>query len=138
MSQTDFVVQRNAPVTRDEYDALRITVGWNSLGAKTQQVLTQAYAHFSIRDEHRLFAYAHAISDGLTDALLVDVMVHPDMQGRGLGRKLVRYAIKALHADGIAFVQMVFDPSLEPFYRACGLHIASAGIADKLDPKWQG
>jgi N-acetylglutamate synthase-like GNAT family acetyltransferase len=44
----------------------------------------------AVWDKHQLIGHARAISDGVYRAILWDVVVHPDYQGRGLGRKLVQ------------------------------------------------
>jgi N-acetylglutamate synthase and related acetyltransferases len=41
-------------------------------------------------DGDRLIGHARAISDGVFRATIWDVVIHPDYQGRGLGRKLVQ------------------------------------------------
>ncbi len=46
----------------------------------------------------------------------------------GLGKALVAYAVRSLEADGIWAVQAVFDPTLEPFYGACGFAMCQAGL----------
>jgi N-acetylglutamate synthase-like GNAT family acetyltransferase len=44
----------------------------------------------SVWDEERLIGFARATSDGIYRATIWDVVIHPDYQGRGLGRKLVQ------------------------------------------------
>ncbi|MFN3925985.1 MAG: GNAT family N-acetyltransferase [Pseudanabaenaceae cyanobacterium] len=41
-------------------------------------------------DGDRLIGHARALSDGVYRATIWDVVIHPDYQGRGLGRKLVQ------------------------------------------------
>jgi ribosomal protein S18 acetylase RimI-like enzyme len=43
----------------------------------------------SVRWDDRLIGFARATSDGVYRATIWDVMVHPDYQGQGIGRKLV-------------------------------------------------
>ncbi len=93
-----------------------------------ERALAGAYTHFSASDGQRLLAFVNVISDGQFYALLVDLLVHPDVQRRGLGRALVACAVRSLEADGIWAVQAVFDPTLEPFYRACGFAMCQAGL----------
>jgi N-acetylglutamate synthase-like GNAT family acetyltransferase len=44
----------------------------------------------SVWDGERLIGFARANSDGIYRATIWDVVIHPDYQGRGLGRKLVQ------------------------------------------------
>lgn len=43
----------------------------------------------TVWDENRTIGFARATSDGIYRATIWDVVVHPDYQGLGLGRKLV-------------------------------------------------
>lgn len=43
----------------------------------------------TVWDEARLIGFARATSDGIYRAAIWDVIIHPNYQGRGLGRKLV-------------------------------------------------
>lgn len=44
----------------------------------------------SVWDESQLIGFARATSDGIYRACIWDVVIHPDYQGSGLGRKLVQ------------------------------------------------
>ena len=130
----DLSILRNAALTGDQVAHLRAAVGWDARPGPCARALAHAYAHWSAWEGGELVAYVSAISDGVGDAFLVDLMVHPDRQRRGVGRALVRRAVADLTADGIQCVQAVFIPELEPFYRACGFHILRAGMIDnRLD-----
>ncbi|MBD1929712.1 GNAT family N-acetyltransferase [Trichocoleus sp. FACHB-90] len=47
----------------------------------------------SVWDGDRLIGFARATSDGVYRATIWDVIIHPDYQGAGLGRKLVETLI---------------------------------------------
>jgi GNAT superfamily N-acetyltransferase len=63
------------------------------LGQRDPQVLQRVYQHSQFcywgYCDGRLVATAHAISDMTSVAYLADVALHPDVQGRGLGRLLM-------------------------------------------------
>jgi ribosomal protein S18 acetylase RimI-like enzyme len=126
----NFMVQRDVPLTGSAVEALRIQVGWDGMPGYYQKILDHSYAHFSIHQVGQLIGFVNVISDGIADAFLVDLMVHPDYQRLGLGRSLVDHAIQGLKADGIRCIEVIFDPALEEFYQRCGFHILSAGIID--------
>lgn len=44
----------------------------------------------SVWDGERMIGFARATSDGIYRATIWDVVIHPDYQGAGLGRKLVQ------------------------------------------------
>jgi GNAT superfamily N-acetyltransferase len=123
-------IKRDAPVKGEEIEALRAAVDWERLENKYDRTLTNSYTHFTVGKDGQLVGFLNVISDGIRDAFLVDLMVHPEIQGRGFGRALVEVAVAALTMDGIKCIQVTFDPYLESFYRSCGFHIFRAGIID--------
>jgi ribosomal protein S18 acetylase RimI-like enzyme len=124
------LIKRDAPVRAEEIEALRLSVGWEKFENKYDRVLAHSYTHFTVREEENLVGFLNIISDGVGDAFLVDLIVHPDIQRRGYGRALVAAAVAALTEDGIKCIQVTFNPHLASFYRSCGLYIFRAGIID--------
>jgi GNAT superfamily N-acetyltransferase len=130
MDQTR-TIHRNAKLSGKQIENLRVTVGWDRMEGYYDRILARSYAHFSIlNDDGSLIAFVNVISDGIGDAFLVDLMVDPDYQDRGIGQALVTQAIEELRADGIRAIEVIFEPRLETFYRACGFHILQSGIID--------
>jgi len=123
-------ITRNGPVAGAEVEALRAAVGWDTMAGEYERILPRVYAHYTVRIHERLVAYMHVISDGIADAFLLDLMVHPGFQRWGIGKALVQRAIADLTADGIRAIQVTFDSRLEGFYRKCGFHIFGGGIID--------
>ena len=70
------------------------------------------------------------LSDGISDAFLLDLVVHPQYQRKGLGKRIVRKAIIDIKAAGIRCIQVTFNNDLESFYEKCGFHIFKGGIID--------
>ncbi len=135
MSRTPRQIERDKPVTAGEIENLRSAVGWDRFEHKYDRILKSSYAHFTARDGRRLIAFLNVISDGVGDAFLVDLMVHPDFQRRGFGKAIVSRAIEDLTADGIRCIQATFKPEDEVFYRSCGFYIFKAGIIDSAAPR---
>jgi ribosomal protein S18 acetylase RimI-like enzyme len=130
MRPIPYVIKRDEPVAAREIEDLREAVGWERFENKYDRVLPNSYAHFTVREGPQLLAFVNVVSDGLSDAFLVDLIVHPSVQRRGIGRELVESAVAALTADGIKCIQVTFNPELEKFYRDCGFYIFKAGIID--------
>ena len=132
---TDIV--RDGPVDPKEMDDLRQAVGWDRSDGDLDKVLARAFAHYTVRDEHgRLVAYMSVLSDGVADAFLLDLAVHPQCRHKGVGTQIVRRAIADMKAVGVQCVHVTFAPDLEPFYAQCGLCIIKAGIVDFKTMKW--
>ena len=112
-------VDRDAAIASPEIEALRASVSWVPQSGY-ERILAGSYRHFSIRRHSRLVGFVNVISDGVLDALLVDLMVHPGFQKQGLGRALVNEAVASLSDDAIRYIQVIFNPALLGFYRECG------------------
>jgi chloramphenicol 3-O phosphotransferase len=125
-----FTIQRGALIQEQEIEALRVAVGWDRSAGTYDRILPNTYTHFSIRQDGTLIGFLNVISDGIADAFLVDLMIHPAYQGTGLGTALVQRAIHDLQQDGIRCVEVIFEPRLESFYRKFGFFMLRAGIID--------
>jgi len=132
-------VVRDAPVEPNEIEDLREQVGWDRSEGTYGQVLQRHYAQYTARDDAgRLVAYMSVLSDGIADAFLLDLMVHPEHQQAGLGSRLVRRAVADMKQAGVQCVQVTFNDHLEPFYAQCGFHIFKGGIIDFKNMEWDG
>ena len=88
----------------------------------------------------RCFVYAgdtlvgagRALADGLDCAYIADVAVHPDHQGRGLGRAIIRRLVEA--AGGHRKIILYANPGTEGFYRSLGFLHMNTAMAIWNDP----
>jgi ribosomal protein S18 acetylase RimI-like enzyme len=124
---SNLTIIRNAPLAGNEIEQLRSSIHWESNKGKYDLLLDTSYAHFSIKDGELLVAFARVISDGVLYSFIVDLMVHPDYQSQGVGKKIVDFAIAELKAKNIKYIQLTFDPYLESFYNKLGFEIIKAG-----------
>ncbi|MCK5117958.1 MAG: GNAT family N-acetyltransferase [Candidatus Latescibacteria bacterium] len=124
-------IVRDGPVEPTEIENLRAAVGWDRSEGTYEQILRRHYAHYTVRAENgRLIAYVSILSDGVADAFLLDLLVHPECQHRGIGSQLVKKAVGDMKQAGIQCVQVTFNERLERFYAQCGFHIFKGGIID--------
>ena len=66
----------------------------------------------------RLIGAGRALADGIDCAYIADVAVHPDHQGRGLGRAIIERLVDA--AAGHKKVLLYANPGTEAFYLGLG------------------
>ena len=76
----------------------------------------------------RLIGFARATSDHAFNATIWDVVVHPSFQGKGLGKALMKFAIKKLRAEDISNITLFADPHVLDFYRGMGFMTDPEGI----------
>ncbi|WP_088893359.1 GNAT family N-acetyltransferase [Leptolyngbya ohadii] len=70
-------------------------------------------------DDDRLIGFARATSDGIYRATIWDVVVHPDYQGLGLGRKLVETLLMHPHVNRAERVYLM-TTNQQKFYERIG------------------
>ena len=74
----------------------------------------KAFSH-----EQRMIGFARATSDGIYRATIWDVVIHPDYQGAGLGRKLVQTVISHPNLSRVERVYLMTTHQQE-FYKKIG------------------
>lgn len=99
--------------------SLFVQVGWSARPPAELRAAFEKSSHvIFIYDGDELAALGRTIDDGRYYALLVDVMVKPEYQQRGLGRDVVDYLRTQL--DGYRFVTLTAAPGKEEFYLKLG------------------
>ena len=68
----------------------------------------------------RLVGMARALSDGVSDAYILDVVVDPAHRSQGVGRAIVKRLTDHLASFGIDWIVCIGVPGTEAFYRAAG------------------
>jgi GNAT superfamily N-acetyltransferase len=79
-----------------------------------------------------LVAAGRALADGLDCAYIGDIAVHPQHQGRGLGRDMVRRLVD--HAAGHRKIILYANPGTERFYASLGFLAMNTAMAVWHDP----
>ena len=68
----------------------------------------------------KLVGFARCTGDGVVEATVWDVAVHPLYQGAGLGKQLMAYVLDQLQGMEVERVSLFADPGVVNFYRAQG------------------
>lgn len=110
----------NAPTSAKQIANLRESVGWNRMENCYKNELMTSYFHISVYDDEKLIGYIDTVSNGVTDAYIQDLMVHPNYQGKGIGTELMNRTIAYLKERKIYMISVVFEEKLLPFYNRFG------------------
>ena len=132
--KTNYKILRDHKIKPEEIESLRIIIGWDKMEGKYALILPKLYTYYSVRIENELVGFLSILSDGVGDAFLLDLMVHPDHQQEGIGTALVKQAICDMKSAGIKCIQVTFNPDLESFYKKFDFHIFKAGIIENKPP----
>lgn len=74
----------------------------------------------SVYDDGQLVGSGRAVSDGVCHALIVDVIVSPSHQGRGLGTAIMQQLLERCRASNLRDVQLFCASGKAPFYTRLG------------------
>lgn len=85
-------------------------------------------------DRARLVGFVHAVTDGGAHMFLLDTVVDPAYQRRGIGTGLVTRAAAAARVAGCTWLHVDFEPHLAGFYAACGFAPTGAGLMRLCPP----
>lgn len=104
-------------------------VGDDALEPWSQRLERYSLGWVVARRGESLVGFCNVITDGGRHAFLLDVMVHPEHQGTGIGRSLVLHAIEECRALEVEWLHVDFETDLGAFYMAEGLfRRTTAGI----------
>ncbi len=79
-----------------------------------------AFAVAAEKGSGRAVGMGRAISDGVSDAYIQDLVVLPEYRKCGLGKALLSTLLEACRAQGISWIALIAEPGSEPFYRTLG------------------
>lgn len=99
-----------------------------SLDRDWAPVLDRSLTYVCAEQADALVGFVNVAWDGGVHAFVLDTTVHPDVQRRGLGTRLVQAAEAACAARGLHWLHVDYEPHLEAFYRGCGFVQTHAGL----------
>ncbi len=71
-----------------------------------------------VKNGKEIIGFGRTIDDGKYYALLVDIVIHPDYQSKGIGKKVVDEILK--HLNGYNFITLTAAPNKDEFYKKLG------------------
>ncbi len=80
-------------------------------------------------EEEELVGFVNVAWDGAFHAFILDTLVSPRLQRRGIATQLVSTAADGARKAGCEWLHVDFDPELRGFYlEACGFQATEAGL----------
>ncbi len=117
-----------------DWNALRETlmlVGMACFDAeKHRRAFEASYVSVFVYHDDSLVGFGRAISDGEYEAAVYDIAVHPDFQGKGLGRLIMQRITEKL-----SFCNLILfaNPGKEGFYEKHQFRRMKTGMARFVD-----
>ena len=121
---SEYTIKHNE-LSAEEFISLWETV-WGPGPSLEQTKLAMEHTLFrvSVLDGDKIIAMARMICDMGLDYYIKDVIVSPEYQGKGIGRKLINELLKFVNDNGISgtgvFVELCAMPDKMPFYQKFG------------------
>nr|YP_009315272.1 Hypothetical protein ycf52 [Yamadaella caenomyce]SCW23727.1 Hypothetical protein ycf52 [Yamadaella caenomyce] len=129
----DIYLTTNKDVNLYDLEKLCDSVGWVRRPFRKVKIaiensfLTVSLFH-EVNDHRYLIGFARATSDHAFNATIWDVVVHPEFQGKGLGRVLMTQVIKHLRLADITTITLFADPQVIAFYKHLGFITDPDGV----------
>ncbi len=129
-----------APVLSDDIT----TVDWNRLaaaferaplGKRDPETLRETFRNSGVRcfalDDGLLVGAGRAITDWVNYAVILDVVLLPEYQGKGIGKRIMKYLAERSKAKNVLLHSV---PGKEQFYKALGYRRMKTAMGLFADP----
>lgn len=120
----EFIYKENQCPGQDEFFHLYETTGWNrEYGLEPEEMhraLSNSWYMTSAYDGDLLVGFGRVLSDGLMHALITEMIVLPEYQGRGVGKELLLRITKKCQEHKIRDIQLFSAKGKAGFYRKYG------------------
>jgi len=104
--------------------ALYDSAGWwreSATGrAAVGAMIAGSFAFLVVTEGERAIGMGRALSDGVSDAYIQDVVVLPSHRGRGVGAEIVRRLTGRCQEKGLVWIGLVAEPGTTAFYERLG------------------
>lgn len=112
-------------LTVDEFNFLRKQVNWNELDKKQAESGLKNSIYLTVaRLEQQAVGMARVVGDGGYIAVIVDVIVLPDYQNKGIGKQLMKnvmnYLENSIEDNQCLMVNLMAAKEREGFYKKFG------------------
>ena len=114
-------------ISIEDYNVLRASAGWRVLShAQVEAGLRNSAFLVAAKDGQRTVGMTRLLSDGGYFAVVLDVVVLPEYQGRGIGREMMSRAVRhlrdSLQPGESSYTILTSAPGKEGFYEKMGFH----------------
>ena len=84
------MIEYRKDITFEEYNELRRLVGWGTISQRQFNTSIPNSRFITVgKCDGKTISMARAVGDGGYHLLIVDVIVHPDFQGQGIGKEML-------------------------------------------------
>jgi GNAT superfamily N-acetyltransferase len=118
------IVYKEGLPSKDAFSKLFETTGWNRTYQASREELEEAigksWRAVSAYDDQELVGFGRALSDGVLYANIVDLIVIPSHQGKGVGSAILKRLVELCQAAGVRDIQLFSAAGTTGFYKKHG------------------
>ncbi|WP_342669977.1 GNAT family N-acetyltransferase [Domibacillus iocasae] len=108
---------------------LRERIGWDRRDQDYPILFERCYFWAGARcASGKLIAFGYVCGMGLQHGYMEDILVHPDFQGKGMGKMLVKHLLEEAGLFGVEIVTLTFENEKASFYKKCGFEMSGGGV----------
>ncbi|QFY03628.1 GNAT family N-acetyltransferase (plasmid) [Bacillus cereus] len=109
------------------------SVGWRKHDEdKIKQVFTASNILAIAYNQNKIIGFGRAMSDGIFNAAIYDVVIHKDYHSKGIGKQIINSLLDQL--KDISCIHLVSTTGNEEFYRRSGFRDMKTAMAQYLNP----
>ncbi len=96
--------------------------GWGTKNdaQSIKRAVKNSYCAYGAFDGDKIVGFFRALCDGVGDAYLIDLIVHPNYRHQGIADKLVETITNRLKAEGIEWITCISTPNAKAVYQKRG------------------
>jgi ribosomal protein S18 acetylase RimI-like enzyme len=117
----------------DEMREIYQSVGWRK---QTNEIIKKVWEASTVTAfatiDGRIVGFGRALSDGVFNAAIYDVVIHCDFQKQGIAKKIVENLLTQL--KDVSCVHLISTTGNENFYNKIGFRKIKTGMARYLNP----
>jgi spermidine synthase len=144
MNPEEIEIKVITAVDRAAVKRLYQEAGWWEINDETTDgcnwidtLVRQSYCFVGAFCGAELIGMGRAVSDGVSDAYIQDVVVLKKFRGAGTGNKIIEKIIEFLESKHIGWIGLIAEPGTQQFYQRLGFD-SMAGYTPMLLKKKKG
>ncbi len=134
----NFRFSEEVPET-NQFMELFLTTGWNDSYKLSTEDLAHALKHswytYAPYDERKLVGFGRIICDGIVHALILDLIIQPEYQGKGLGKVILEKLVDKCKQHQVRDIQLFSAKDKAGFYKKSGF-TERPEISPGMELKW--
>ncbi|XXM73039.1 GNAT family N-acetyltransferase [Lysinibacillus sphaericus] len=104
------------------------SVGWmNHSNEVIKKVFDSSNVKVIVKTDNRVIGFGRALSDGVFNAAIYDIVVHREFQNRGIAKNIMTRLLERL--EGVSCVHLISTSGNEELYKKCGFRKVKTGMA---------